>query len=217
MRALDCDFCGGTAAGAYEVVPDELDPGPDEQVRVVLCDGCRETLDGVLAPLLDRLGARDDAGVGPSFADATAGHAPPDPPTDATPTAGDDDAGAADPDPAADAAGHAPPSDEDAAADGDDDTAADPVTVGDAAADDTDTDDADDGTVTVSAPAREEPDGFRKVMRFLNNREFPVDRAEVSEFAAGAYDMDDDEVAAIFDYAVERGVLAEENGKLVKG
>ncbi|MFC7135896.1 hypothetical protein [Halobaculum litoreum] len=54
-------------------------------------------------------------------------------------------------------------------------------------------------------------------MRFLNNREFPVDRAEVAEFAAGAYDLEDDEVAEIFDYAVERGILAENGGKLVKG
>ncbi|MFC7097346.1 hypothetical protein [Halobaculum marinum] len=167
MRELDCDFCGGTAAGAYEILPDEVDPAPGEQVRVVLCGDCRETLDDVLAPLLDRLGARDDGGVDHSFADATAGHAPSDP----SPT-------------------------EDAI----DETGADRDLATDAA-----------------APERTEPDSFRKVMRFLNNREFPVDRAEVSEFAAGAYGLEDDEVREIFDYAIERGILAEENGQLVKG
>lgn len=232
MRELDCDFCGGTAAGAYEVLPDELDPGPDEQVRVVLCGGCRETLDGVLAPLLDRLDARDDGGVDPAFADASAGHAPPEPSaTESGIDGGDDGRDLAD-----DAAGHAPPSDEEAdadadsdddkgaagdtAGDGDDDTVVDTTADADAvdAADAADAASAGEATDTGAATAtRREPDGFRKVMRFLNNREFPVDRAEVSEFAAGAYDMEDDEVAAIFDYAVERGVLAEENGKLVKG
>ena len=51
-------------------------------------------------------------------------------------------------------------------------------------------------------------------MRLLNNREFPVDRAAVTELAAGAYEMEDDEVAAIIEYAVERGVLVEEAGRL---
>ncbi|MFC7135895.1 hypothetical protein [Halobaculum litoreum] len=125
MRELDCDFCGEPAAGAYEVLPTELDPTPDEQVRVVLCAGCRETLDGVLTPLLDRLGASDEGGVDPSFADATAGHAPPEaPPSEDGIDEGDDD-----PDLAVDAAGHAPPptpsapdGDPDAAPDGDDAT-----------------------------------------------------------------------------------------------
>jgi hypothetical protein len=168
VRELDCDFCGGTATGAYEVLPAELDPSPDEQVRIVLCDSCRETLNDVLAPLLDRIGSGDAFAPGPSFA--------------------------------ADAAGHSSPVVE-AGSDGGD------------GIDET----GDDPAIAIDAAAGEEPPNFRTVMRFLNNREFPVDRAEVAEFAAGAYDLEDQDVQDIFDYAIERGILAEENGMLVKG
>jgi len=82
MRQLrSCDFCGEEAAGVYEVVPAELAPAEGEQRRVVLCADCRETLEGVLAPLLSRLGIEesnaepaveseaDAAGASPTDAD----------------------------------------------------------------------------------------------------------------------------------------------------
>ena len=57
MRQLrTCDFCGDDAAGVYEVLPPELSPTEAEQRRVVLCTDCLETLEGVLDPLLARLG-----------------------------------------------------------------------------------------------------------------------------------------------------------------
>ena len=57
MRQLrTCDFCGDDAAGVYEVLPPELSPTEAEQRRVVLCADCLETLEGVLDPLLARLG-----------------------------------------------------------------------------------------------------------------------------------------------------------------
>ncbi|MFB6091059.1 MAG: hypothetical protein ABEJ97_08375 [Halobellus sp.] len=62
MRQLrSCDFCGGDAAGVYAVVPPELSPTEAEQRRVILCADCRETLEAVLDPLLDRLGVDRDA------------------------------------------------------------------------------------------------------------------------------------------------------------
>ncbi|WP_348613427.1 hypothetical protein [Halobaculum rarum] len=189
MRELDCDFCGATAAGAYEVLPADLDPASDEQMRVVLCDSCRETLDGVLAPLLDRLGAGGTGAGGTSLATDAAGHGSPSPAeqdastADADHTAADDTADATD-GPADDHGGAAATE--------------------------------DDGSGATETDAGEEPVDFRKVMRFLNNREFPVDRAEVAQFAAGAYDLEDEDVREIFDYAIERGVLAEENGQLIK-
>ena len=199
MRELDCDFCGGTAAGAYEVLPADLDPAPGEQVRVVLCDSCRETLDGVLAPLLDRLGADGAGDASPSLATDAAGHGSPT--VDAV-EADDVEETGDDPATAIDAAGHGSPS----PAEADDDTA-------DAA--DGSAEDHEDAAATENDG--EEPADFRKVMRFLNNREFPVDRAEVAQFAAGAYDLEDEDVREIFDYAIERGVLAEEDGRLIKG
>jgi len=229
MRALDCDFCGGTAGGAYEVLPPEVDPEPDEQRRLVLCDSCRETLDGVVSPLLDRL---DDDGAGsddPSFAADAAGHAAPpadsaadegtddggDDPRPGTGTDGDDSPSSAEPDRTPVAA----ESDEtDGAAVATEDTA---VAADDAAAPAEDPDGAaatrGDDPDASGTDAGEEPADFRKVMRFLNNREFPVDRAEVAEFAAGAYDLEDEEVREIFDYAIERGVLTEDDGQLLKG
>ena len=57
MRQLrSCDFCGGDAAGVYEVLPPELSPTEAEQRRLVLCSDCAETLETVVNPLLERLG-----------------------------------------------------------------------------------------------------------------------------------------------------------------
>ncbi len=62
MRQLrSCDFCDEEATGVYEVVPPELSPTEGEQRRLVLCGDCRETLEGVLAPLLARLGVESEA------------------------------------------------------------------------------------------------------------------------------------------------------------
>lgn len=63
----------------------------------------------------------------------------------------------------------------------------------------------------------EEPPQFRRVMRLLNNREFPVDRGEFADLATGAYGLEEHEVDRIVEYAVDRGVLALEDGQLVKG
>lgn len=229
MRELDCDFCGGTAGGAYEVLPEDLDPAPDEQVRLVLCDSCRETLDGVLAPLLDRLGAGEAGSDDPSFAADAAGHAAP--PADAENDEGTAETGEAS-ELSIDTAGHDSPSpaaldlaaadDDPEGTDGGDGTADAVDDAADRAAGPADdrgvAAPTEDGATGASgADAGEEPADFRKVMRFLNNREFPVDRAEVAEFAAGAYDLEDEEVREIFDYAIERGVLVEDDGQLLKG
>ncbi|MXR42855.1 hypothetical protein GRX01_16095 [Halobaculum sp. WSA2] len=239
MRALDCDFCGGTAGGAYEVLPEGLDPAPDEQVRLVLCDSCRRTLDGVVAPLLDRLDAGGAGNTDSSFAADAAGQGSP--ADDENDKGGEDDEGTAetgeDSGFGIDTAGHDSPSpaelDLSAADDDHGETDGAHTVVEDDAADATD-DAADrtdgpgddrggaaatreDDPDATGTDADEEPAEFRTVMRFLNNREFPVDRAEVAEFAAGAYDLEDEEVREIFDYAIERGVLVEDDGQLSKG
>jgi hypothetical protein len=78
MRQLRrCDFCGGDAAGVYEVLPPELDPTEAEQRRVVLCADCADTLETVVDPLLDRLGV--DTGDGGAEADPDAGGTEADP------------------------------------------------------------------------------------------------------------------------------------------
>ena len=64
MRQLrSCDFCGGDAAGVYEILPPELSPTDAEQRRVVLCADCTETLETVVGPLLERLGVETGDGA----------------------------------------------------------------------------------------------------------------------------------------------------------
>lgn len=57
---------------------------------------------------------------------------------------------------------------------------------------------------------------YNKVMRLLQNREFPVDRMELLAVAASTYDLSQAECEAVLDIAVERGLLAEDGDKLVK-
>lgn len=57
---------------------------------------------------------------------------------------------------------------------------------------------------------------YNKVIRLLQNREFPVDRDEIVTIAANAYDLRRAECAAILDLAVERDVFAESDGKLYR-
>ena len=58
------------------------------------------------------------------------------------------------------------------------------------------------------------PPGYRKVMRFLENRQLPMDREEAEGLAADAYEMDEDAVAAAIDHAIEYGRLREVSGEL---
>lgn len=67
---------------------------------------------------------------------------------------------------------------------------------------------ADGAETTVSALE------YNKVVRLLKNREFPVDRGEIEAVAENAYDLAPGECAAIIDLAVDRGLVAEEDGRL---
>ncbi|MHC3436866.1 hypothetical protein ACYJ1Y_01930 [Natrialbaceae archaeon A-gly3] len=58
------------------------------------------------------------------------------------------------------------------------------------------------------------PRAYAKVMRLLRNREFPMKRAAVEELAAGAYDLETHEAAAIVDHAIDDGELLEDGGTL---
>jgi len=56
-----------------------------------------------------------------------------------------------------------------------------------------------------------------KVMRLLENREFPVDKAEFVTVAANAYQVSQSDCEKVIDLAVEHGLLREENGQLYRG
>ncbi|OLZ42424.1 hypothetical protein A6E15_16275 [Natrinema saccharevitans] len=222
MRELrNCDFCDGDAAGTFEIVPPGLEPTEAEQRRVVLCPDCRERLEGLLEPLLAR--ARDGGAAGGAEPNATddersdggssAAIAPPsadaaepgpadadgDSDTDTADSSLEDgitferDEGGSDTESAVDTAGD------------DGSTAADAA---DAADSELDRGDDRDGTATAR------PAAYAKVVRLLRNREFPMDRRAVEDLAAGAYDLEDREVEAIVDHAVEEGEFVEKGDTL---
>jgi hypothetical protein len=216
MRALQsCDFCDDDAVGTFEVVPDDLVVTDADQRRVALCDHCRSTLEGVLEPFLDRDGAVADEQVDGERVTDVENYIHDDDDTTRTPTTAAVDANAR---AEGIAIGRADESGDtenvesagNVSAERDaDENDVDPLTADDGAA--VGTDDADE-----TADVGDEPDQFRKVMRLLSNREFPVDRAEFAELTAGAYGMEDDHVARIIDHAVERRVIVDDAGTLKK-
>lgn len=229
MRQLrSCDFCGADADGVYEVLPPELSPAEGEQRRIALCGDCLDTLETVVEPLFDRLDVERGGGDGDGRGRVERGG---DEPSDSLGSNSPMVAGRDSDDGLSEEASD-PVSDDH----GDDRSwTTDPSTSGIADATDEEAGtslqeaatkdageregagDGDDGeNAADAAAADEEPPQFRKVMRLLNNREFPIDRTEVEELAAGAYDLEDDHVRDIVDYAVERGVLADDGGTLRK-
>lgn len=58
------------------------------------------------------------------------------------------------------------------------------------------------------------PQGYRKVLRFLENRELPMDRDDAEELVADAYGMNHEEVEAALDHAVKHNRLRDVNGEL---
>jgi hypothetical protein len=73
-------------------------------------------------------------------------------------------------------------------------------------------DTSDDETTRTTVSALE----YNRVMRLLQNREFPVDRAEIQTVAANAYGLAEHECAEVIDLAVDRGLVAERGDQLVR-
>ena len=73
---------------------------------------------------------------------------------------------------------------------------------------------ADDGgeTTRTTVSALE----YNKVMRLLQNREFPVDREGFERVAANAYGLAEHECGEVIDLAIDRGLVAERDGQLVR-
>lgn len=206
MREVNsCDFCGERAAGTFEVIPPERDP-TGEGRRMVLCGGCRDTLASVLEPLLDGAPARGDGpgeGQEPTTVVAEPGHES-EPDAEKGSPARDEGAGADD----ANAAGAADSAD-----------SAIERALGDGSAGGA-TDGSPDGTDVEEVGGRPRsarrgtPRGYRKVMRFLENREFPMEREEAETLAAEAYGVDRETVSAAIDHAIKHDRLREASGDL---
>ncbi|KAB1187171.1 MULTISPECIES: hypothetical protein [Haloferax] len=222
MRELrTCDFCGADAVGVFEVLPPEFTPATDQQ-RVALCGHCEETLTDVIAPLLTRLGVDTEVDEQSSSArraqsgDVAEGTSA----GNRTQSDGVDEQSSSAHQAQSEAVDTTPtppePADHDSPDEAEDDT--DPLEVDSVQADDGEAhdDDVEPEETVADDDTPAEPPQFRKVVRILQNREFPVERGDVEALASNAYDLDDQEVADIFDYAVERGLLVDDDGTLRK-
>jgi len=195
-RLSSCYFCGGAldaSLSEHPVVPPELRSADDEGSTVVLCSTCRRKLGAVVEEVV--AAARDGSAAETATTARSAEAETPsangtslfdDEPTTEVPATDDGDA--------------ATESTTEASTASDDEPATEPS----AASDDT----ADDEPTLTKLE-------YSKVMRLLENRPFPVDRGEIREVATSAYDISPDEFDAVIDAAVERDLIAVENGQFV--
>lgn len=58
------------------------------------------------------------------------------------------------------------------------------------------------------------PRAYAKVIRLLRNRDLPMKRDAVESLAAGAYDLESTQAAAVVDHAIEQDEFTERDGKL---
>lgn len=198
-----CYFCGTPDdVQAYAVIPPRFAPDEADQREVVLCEQCKDKLLRIVEPLADRLDASLNAGPetgasAPVEADASAETEPP----ETAATATDMFEGGV----TIDAGGG------EAAGEEESPTLSPPESGGsDSAAE------ASESATGQSSPTAgsQSPTNYRKAMRLLSNREFPMERYDVEGLLAGAYDMENEEVDAILDHAIESGRLVDEDGTL---
>lgn len=188
-----CYFCGavGDSLREYEVVPERLVP-PDQTRSAVLCSTCHEKLRRVLEPLVE---AAESSGQ-PSGGVSSLGEV-----TFDASEAGADGDGATD---GRDDAAETTP---DIEVTGRDTDGTDEEVTGNGADEEAAGDDAD-------ADAEDVPDGYYKVLRLLQNREFPMERADLTALVTGAYDVSEPQCERILEVAIERGVLVEDGSTL---
>ncbi|PSP84738.1 hypothetical protein BRC83_04665 [Halobacteriales archaeon QS_1_68_17] len=236
-RLSSCYFCGAApdaSLSEYPVVPRDVDPDPDRGPTVVLCPTCKRKLGTVVEAVLDAAdaGASADAAETGTDPDASADPAGSGPGRDANPDPAedveahldeapdllngiDDDPAALAGDDAGDPLGRSGGSENGRT--GDDEATPDRREGGDdpsRADSSADADEgggtADDGDDPLSTPAA------NKVVKLLQNREFPVDRGEIETVASSAYDLPARDCAAVLDALIDRGYVAERGGQLVR-
>jgi len=76
----------------------------------------------------------------------------------------------------------------------------------------------DPGTAEGAADAdgadEDVPDGYYKALRLLQNREFPMERSDLTALVTGAYDVSEPQCERILKVAIDRGVLVEDGSTL---
>jgi hypothetical protein len=195
-----CYFCGtvGDSLREYEVVPERFvsSGGPR---TAVLCSSCHGKLRRVLEPLATAADAAtsgtDDGDGSASVQEVT---------FDSDAESGGD--GALRDEESGASTDREPPNGDGT---GDGDTGGDGPNEGA---------DSDDAPAAASGDADEDvPDEYYKVIRLLQNREFPMERADLTALVTGAYDVSKHECDRILETAIERGVLVERGTTLDTG
>ena len=243
MTLSSCYFCGTAIEqplSEYPIVPDALGPAPGDQQTVVLCPACHRKLstitDHVAAAVDDRQRTLDEASAGGPGADGRdthesgAGEADGDGSAPSEPNAGDrpsidestaenllemgtSQSGSADR--SADDEGIDVTDSSGATGDGSDPTpesdeldpaenTADPAAGVDGSG-------ANAGGIGEDGPPQAT---YNRVVRLLQNREFPVERDEIATVAMNAYEIPPEDFDAVIETAVDRGLLTEEGGYL---
>jgi hypothetical protein len=225
VQLRSCYFCGavGESLEEYDLVP-ETPASAEPSPSAVLCSTCREKLRRVLEPLVEsRTSAAPSGGARSEHAAPSAQDVTFDSGTTADPeAAGDDDVGGGagtvnDPAGKADDDGSEAGS---AVGDGDTPSADDgrPTPRKPDGSEDDDGPEAQNGNAgDVSSRPGDVPEAYHKVLRLLQNREFPMERAEMTALVTGAYDVSKPECDRIIETAIERGVLVERGSALALG
>lgn len=242
-QLASCYFCGGAldvSLSEYPVVPRDLRADGDENKTVVLCGTCRKKLgkivENVVAAASEPAAGRSFEGTGfePDERSETVTADPLfDERNDEPMTNDRGDTGG----PAAPTAGdEAGPESDDSATQSEPATAASEATPKTESANQSDQPPAEPGATAGSTADTSEAESderqrdkagsnddgptmtrleYNKVMRLLKNREFPVDRMEIRDVATSAYQISPEEFDAVVEAAIERDLLAEEDGQFV--
>ena len=202
MRELSaCDFCGGEAAGVYEVVPGDI-PGVSAR-RMVLCEGCRDTLADIVDPLLEagRAGGRAKSNRESVTSQSLSTRSEPEPERAADPEAEPNAELAADPEPAEEsepAADSEPTVDSEPAVDPGPEPDPEP---------EPDLESAEEASADPEPVER--PSEYGTVVRLVENRDAGIPRSDLEELATSAYGLSHADVEEAIDFAIEHGTFEE--------
>lgn len=226
-RLSSCYFCGGAldaSLAEYPVVPKRLRSPDAERRTVVLCQTCCRKLGTVVEEVVAAAEGESDAADARDTRDAS-GDREAQSASEADPMATNETTEAGDPergDPllegAMEATGVETAEDEAADSTGAAATETPPATGespsgADApASDDAERAGSDEGDSGGASLTRLE---YNRVMRLVQNRQLPAEKAEIREVAVNAYDIEPEEFDAITDAAVERGLIGEADGRFV--
>lgn len=195
-RLESCYFCG-TGDGSldeYPVVPDALSPSPDEQATVTLCPSCRRKLGDVVK----RIAAAAEGAAASSH----------EPPAETGP-----DGSSPTPDPS----GSDQPTESTRGSGSRSSPLGGESTDGEPTADPSeDTDEGAEDPAGDPTPDAVSPFQYNKVMRLLENRDFPVSVDEFQSIATSAYQLEPADVNAVIQAAIDRGLIERgEDGEML--